>query len=119
MTRREIASAVAEIVAAVLSEHVGLGDVIKCDAKLHDELGMDEADVIEVMLRAEERFGINLPDNHIGFSSTVTEIVDIVTTRLRDKESRERLIQTPPRLASPSIAPEAGNDIALNAGASE
>jgi acyl carrier protein len=108
MTRLEIASAIEQIVTAVLSEHDGHGaiDVIARDATLHDELGMDEADIIEVMLRAEDRFGVTLPDDAIDFSSTLTDIIDIVASRLSERESLAQPI-APLQLASPSIAPEA------------
>ena len=81
MTRHEIASTVEQIVIDALSAH-GLGslDVITRNATLHDELGMDEADIFAVLLRAEEWFGVNLPDNDIGFSSTVMDIADLVAT---------------------------------------
>jgi acyl carrier protein len=108
MTRLEIASAIEQIVTAVLSEHDGHGaiDVIARDATLHDELGMDEADIIEVMLRSEDRFAVTLPDDAIDFSSTLTDIIDIVASRLSERESLAQPI-APLQLASPSIAPEA------------
>jgi acyl carrier protein len=104
MTRLEITSAIEQIVAAVRSEHDGRGaiDVIARDATLHDELGMDEADLIEVMLRAEDRFGVTLPDDAIDFSSTLTDIINIVASRLSEREPI-----APSQLTSPSIAPEA------------
>jgi acyl carrier protein len=107
MTRIEIASALEKIVAGVLSEHGGVGDsdVITRQAKLHDDLGMDEADIFEVMLRAEDRFGVNLPDNDIGISSTLTDIADLVAARLSEK-ARAQAIATPPMLTSPPIAPQ-------------
>ena len=43
-------------------------DAVTPRSSLHDDLGMDEVDLIEVMFRAEERFGLVLPDNGIGLS---------------------------------------------------
>ena len=90
MTRLEIASAIEQIVTAALSEHDRHGDidVIARDATLHDGLGMDEADIIEVMLCAEDRFGVTLPDDAIGFSSTLADIVNLVALRLSERELR-------------------------------
>jgi len=48
---------------------------------------MDEVDLIEVMFRAEERFGIVLPDHELGSSSQVGDIVDLIANRLREKEA--------------------------------
>ena len=45
-------------------------------------------DFIEkVLFRAEERFGLVLPDNNIGPSSTVNDIVDLIVARLREQEA--------------------------------
>ena len=68
ITRAEIASAVEQIVAAVADEHglVEAKDGLTLHSNLHDDLGMDEVDLIDVLFRAEERFGLVLPDNDIG-----------------------------------------------------
>jgi acyl carrier protein len=89
MTRLEVASAVEQIVAAVAEEHglVEAKDAVTLRSSLHDELGMDEVDLIEVVFRAEERFGLVLPDNDIGPSSTVSDIVDLIAGRLREQEA--------------------------------
>lgn len=89
MTRLEVASAVEQIVAAVAEEHglVEAKDAVTLGSSLHDDLGMDEVDLIEVVFRAEERFGLVLPDNDIGPSSTVSDIVDLVAGRLREQEA--------------------------------
>ena len=68
MTRLEIASAVEQIVAAVADEYglVEAKDAVTFRSSLHDDLGMDEVDLIEVVFRAEERFRVSLPDDDIG-----------------------------------------------------
>ena len=89
MTPLEIASAVEQIVAAVADEH-GLAearDAVTLRSSLHDDLGMDEVDLIDVLFRAEERFGLVLPDNDIGPSTTVSNIVDLIVGRLREQEA--------------------------------
>jgi acyl carrier protein len=89
ITRAEIASAVEQIVAAVADEH-GLAeakDAVTLRSSLHDDLAMDELDLIEVLFRAEERFGLVLPDKDIGLSSTVNDIVDLIVARLREQEA--------------------------------
>ena len=61
----DIASAIEKIVAAIVDEHgfMNVSDVITLGSSLHDDLGMDEVDLIEVLFRAEERFGLVRPDN--------------------------------------------------------
>ena len=89
ITRAEIESVVEQIVAAVADEHglVEARDGLTLRSNLHDDLGMDEVDLIEVLFRAEERFGLVLPDNNIGPSSTVNDIVDLIVARLREQEA--------------------------------
>ena len=89
ITCAEIASAVEQIVAAVADEHglVEARDGLTLRSNLHDDLGMDEVDLIEIVFRAEERFGIVLPDHELGPSSQVIDIVDLIADRLREKEA--------------------------------
>ena len=90
VTRVEIASAVEQIVAAVAYEHglVEAKDAVTLRSRLHYDLGMDELDLIEVLFRAEERFGLVLPDSDIGPSSTVSDIVDRIAERLSEEQAR-------------------------------
>ena len=96
MTRVDIASAVEQIVAAVADEYglVEARDAVTLRSSLSDDLGMDEVDLIEVVFRAGERFGLVLPDNDIGLSITVSNIVDLVAGRLREKEAHLARAQT-------------------------
>jgi acyl carrier protein len=105
MTPAEIALAVHEIVTAVANEHGGACDVIKPESTLHDHLGMDEADIIAVMFRAEARFGISLPDRDIGFSSTLSDVVDLIADRLSDKRAVLPSSQSSPISANDASAP--------------
>jgi acyl carrier protein len=75
-TRAEIVSAVERIVAAVADEHglVEARDNLTLRSNLHDDLGMDEVDLIEIIFRAEEHFG---------------------TDQLREKEARLAPVQDP------------------------
>ena len=51
--------------------------------------------IIEVLFRAEERFSLVLPDNNIGPSSTVSDIVDLIAERLGEKEAHLAPAQDP------------------------
>jgi acyl carrier protein len=97
ITRAEIVSSVEQIVAAVADEHglVEAREGLTLHSNLHDDLGMDEVDLIDVLFRAEERFGLVLPDNNIGPSSTVNDIVDLIAERLREKEVQSAPAQDP------------------------
>jgi acyl carrier protein len=95
ITRAEIASAVEQIVATVVDEH-GLTeatDVVTLGSKLQDDLGMDEVDQMEVLFRADELFSIVLPDNDIGPSSTMGDIVARIAERLGENEGRSSRVE--------------------------
>jgi acyl carrier protein len=88
-TRAEIISSVEQIVAAIADEHglLEAKDDLTLRSNLHDDLGMDEVDLIAVLFRAEERFGIDLPDNDLGPSSQVSDLVDLIAERLRERKA--------------------------------
>ena len=58
ITRAEIVSSVEQIVAAVADEHglVEAREGLTLRSNLHDDLGMDEVDLIDVLFRAEEQY---------------------------------------------------------------
>lgn len=61
--------------------------LIRRDSRLGEDLSMDEVDIIAILCRAEETFGIVLPDHHINPSSTVADIVTLVADRLEEKQA--------------------------------
>lgn len=97
ISRAEIASAVEQIVAAVADEHglLEAKDAVTLRSNLNGDLGMDEVDLIEVLFRAEEHFGLVLPDSDISQSSTVDDIVALVVKRMKEKEARLAPAQDP------------------------
>jgi len=90
MTRSEIALVVQEIVTAV-GRQAGLvqtSNEVTQATRLRDDLDMDDVDIIGVLCSAENRFGINLPDDvDANASSTVDDIVDLIAERLIQKEA--------------------------------
>lgn len=81
---RDVVTAVATIVAAVAADH-GLGDMgdrVGIDTELAGDLGMDDVDLVTVLFRLEDRFGILLPDDRIDARSTVGEIAACVAEQL-------------------------------------
>lgn len=89
MTPIEIASAVERIVFAVATGYglLAESEEVSFASELHGDLGMDDVDIIETMARAEERFGVDLPDSRIGPASTVKDIVDLIAERVSEKEA--------------------------------
>ncbi|MDV2684026.1 acyl carrier protein [Alkalihalophilus lindianensis] len=51
---------------------------IKMDSHLTDELGLDSADLLELVMTAEEQFGINIDDSIFEEVKTIKHIVDTI-----------------------------------------
>ena len=56
-------SDIAERVKKIVVEHLGVEAAqVKEDAKFIDDLGADSLDTVELVMRFEEEFGIEIPD---------------------------------------------------------
>ncbi len=76
MTRDEILSGLAEIlheVAGVLPERV------VPEASFQDELDVDSLSMVEVVVAAEEKFGVKIPDDDVANLRTVGDAVDYIS----------------------------------------
>ena len=51
---------------------------IKLDAKLKDDLNLDSLDSVELIMSAEEEFGIEIPDEDVMNFKTVNDIVNYI-----------------------------------------
>jgi len=74
-TKDEILVTVREIVAEQLG--IEIAD-IKQDANFSTELGADSLDVVELVMKFEEEFGVEITDDAASKISTVQEAVDYV-----------------------------------------
>lgn len=51
---------------------------VKPEALLHDDLGADHLDLIELTIRLEQEFGIEIGDNDIGIDATAEDVRALV-----------------------------------------
>ena len=51
---------------------------ITLDAKLKDDLNLDSLDSVELIMSAEEEFGIDIPDEDVMNFKTVNDIVNYI-----------------------------------------
>jgi acyl carrier protein len=68
---------VREIVAEQLERDVN--EVTKT-ASLIDDLGADSLDVVELVMKMEEEFGIEIPDEEAEKIKTVNDVIQYITT---------------------------------------
>lgn len=77
-TRQEIR----DEVMAFIENYPGIERGLSMDTQL-TELGLDSLDAIEMVISAEEIFGIEVPDEHIAFFQVVGDIVDYIESVVR------------------------------------
>ena len=66
-----------EKVQGMLAEALGLPvDQVAADAKIVDDLGADSLDVVELLSRLEDEFGIMIPDEDVENLSTVADVAN-------------------------------------------
>jgi len=68
---------VREIVAEQLERDVN--EVTKT-ASLIDDLGADSLDIVELVMKMEEEFGIEIPDEEAEKIKTVNDVIQYITT---------------------------------------
>lgn len=67
----------------ILSELTDVSvDVITEDTTIKDGLGMDSLDLVEAMMKFEEEFDCNIPDDDYEFCQTVGDVFKIVANRI-------------------------------------
>ena len=68
---------VREIVAEQLERYV---NEVTTAASLIDDLGADSLDVVELVMKMEEEFGIEIPDEEAEKIKTVNDVIQYITT---------------------------------------
>jgi acyl carrier protein len=75
MTRDEITSGLAEI----LEEVAGVNpDDVAPEKSFTDDLDVDSLSMVEVVVAAEEKFGVKIPDNEVQSLKTVGDAVSYI-----------------------------------------
>ena len=91
MKREEIEQKVNEVLNDVLGY---VCSEIRDDAVLEDDFGADSLDAVEIVMRLEHEFGINIPDEKMYGSEnencTVKDVYDLVEGLLRDSLRQSR-----------------------------
>jgi len=68
---------VREIVAEQLERDV---NEVTNEASFIDDLGADSLDIVELVMKMEEEFGIEIPDEEAEKIKTVNDVVQYITT---------------------------------------
>ena len=77
LTHNEVLLGIREIV----EEVAGVSpDEIEMDKSFTDDLDVDSLSMVEVVVAAEERFGIKIPDDEVTKMATVGDAVNFIVT---------------------------------------
>ena len=85
MNEEEIITKVKELI----SINLGIDkQIINLDSDIMKDLGADSLDVVELIMKFEESFELNIPDEEVANIKTVKNIVDYISKTL-NKEKEE------------------------------
>lgn len=76
--QQEILSGLAEIVNEVAGVPV---DSVQMDKAFTDDLDIDSLSMVEVVVAAEEKFGVKIPDNEVQNLKTVGDAVSYIAAQ--------------------------------------
>ncbi len=60
------------------------------EARIIDDLGADSLDVVEIIMKLEDKFEITIPDEEAEKGTTVERLCEVVATLLEQKRPEER-----------------------------
>ena len=76
-TQDEVLSGIKDIVVEI----AGIpADTIAMDKKFTDDLGVDSLSMVEVVVAAEEKFGVKIPDEEVTKMSTIGDAVNFIVS---------------------------------------
>lgn len=68
---------------ALCVDHLNVdADKVTPNSSFIDDLGCDNLDLVELVMAAEEEFGMDIPDDDAMHLVTVRDAVDLITKRL-------------------------------------
>lgn len=69
----------------ILSFHLGADESrLMDDTRLHEDLGADSLDVVEIVMSCEERFGVEIPNRQATSLATVGDTVRCVEAQVAE-----------------------------------
>jgi len=81
----------------ILAFHLGADEArLMDDTRLHEDLGADSLDVVEIVMSCEERFGVEIPNREATSLATVGDAVRCVEAQV----AGDKTALPPPRRAT-------------------
>jgi len=77
-----MADSVEDKVKAIIVEELGVDEAeVTANARFIDDLGADSLDTVELVMRFEEEFGIEIPDEDAEKITTVSQAISYISDR--------------------------------------
>lgn len=77
-----------ERVKKIITEELGVSeDKVTPEAKFTDDLGADSLDQVELIMRFEEEFGVEIPDDDTEKIATVKDAVEYMSAKAEAEEA--------------------------------
>ena len=74
---------VADRVRKVIADHLGVAiEAVDDTDDLRNDLDADSLEIVELIMRCEEEFGVEIPDDDMDEAWTVADLVKIVKGRI-------------------------------------
>jgi acyl carrier protein len=78
LSQQEVLDGLAELI----NEETGLPkDQVELDKSFTDDLDIDSLSMMTIVVNAEERFGVKIPDDSVKDLRTVRDAVDFITAQ--------------------------------------
>ena len=76
---QDIEKKIKEVIADKLGKSV---DEIKDEASFIEDLGADSLDIVDMIMKLEEEFGISIPDEDLDKIRTVKDAIDYIKSKV-------------------------------------
>jgi len=84
MTQNELVQKVKEILAQQLMTSL---EEVKEEANLVEDLAADSLDIVEIVMKFEEEFAINIPDEEVEKIRTVRDVIGYLEEKVLEKKA--------------------------------
>ena len=76
---QDIEKKIKEVIADKLGKSV---DEIKDEASFIEDLGADSLDIVDMIMKLEEEFGVSIPDEDLDKIRTVKDAIDYIKSKI-------------------------------------
>ena len=76
---QDIEKKIKEVIADKLGKSV---DEIKDEASFIEDLGADSLDIVDMIMKLEEEFGVSIPDEDLDKIRTVKDAIDYIKSKV-------------------------------------